>query len=155
MNSVKIKCKNFIYDYFYKYKFLNTAEKRKAIKSNSQFQNAYDGKRCFIIGNGPSIMEQDLTKLRDEYVFMVNQSMRMPEYQEINPQFHILADPRYYSLDSSIDEDHEVIECIRNLGSMPDIKCFFPILADYSDYADAQFIYKICLISENIIFSSM
>jgi hypothetical protein len=34
--------------------------------------NMYQGKRCFVIGNGPSLRDTDMSKLRDEYTFGLN-----------------------------------------------------------------------------------
>ncbi len=34
--------------------------------------NIHSGKRCFIIGNGPSLKSEDLDKLRDEISFASN-----------------------------------------------------------------------------------
>jgi len=45
------------------------------LKSNQRlkkFQNLYDGKRCFVIGNGPSLKNTDLSLLKDEYTFGMN-----------------------------------------------------------------------------------
>lgn len=36
------------------------------------FHNKYQGKRCFVIGNGPSLKNTDLSKLKDEYTFGMN-----------------------------------------------------------------------------------
>jgi hypothetical protein len=37
-----------------------------------QYHNRYHGKRCFIIGNGPSLQHTDLKLLKDEYTFGLN-----------------------------------------------------------------------------------
>lgn len=37
-----------------------------------EYHNLHIGKRCFIIGNGPSLKQTDLTKLKDEFTFGVN-----------------------------------------------------------------------------------
>jgi hypothetical protein len=37
-----------------------------------RFKNAHIGERCFIIGNGPSLKQTDLAKLRDEFTFGMN-----------------------------------------------------------------------------------
>jgi hypothetical protein len=37
-----------------------------------QYENCHLGKRCFIIGNGPSLRQTDLSKLRNEYTFGLN-----------------------------------------------------------------------------------
>ena len=35
-------------------------------------KDIHRGKRCFILGNGPSLRQTDLTKLKDEYTFGLN-----------------------------------------------------------------------------------
>ena len=42
---------------------------REKMKS---LENKFKGERCFIIGNGPSLNELDLNKIKDEYAFGVN-----------------------------------------------------------------------------------
>jgi hypothetical protein len=45
------------------------------IKSKNQlskFKNIHQGKRCFIIGNGPSLKKTDISKLKNEYTFGMN-----------------------------------------------------------------------------------
>ena len=37
-----------------------------------QFENIHRDKRCFIIGNGPSLCQTDLSRLRGEYTFGLN-----------------------------------------------------------------------------------
>lgn len=41
-------------------------------KGLEQFRNIHRGKRCFILGNGPSLKQTDLTKLKNEYTFGMN-----------------------------------------------------------------------------------
>lgn len=41
-------------------------------KSLEQFHHIHQGKRCFILGNGPSLKQTDLTKLKNEYTFGMN-----------------------------------------------------------------------------------
>ena len=44
-------------------------ESRKRLE---RFKNKYKGKRCFIIGNGPSLNKMDLSPLKNEYTFGLN-----------------------------------------------------------------------------------
>jgi hypothetical protein len=37
-----------------------------------KFHNIHKGKRCFILGNGPSLKHTDLTKLKNEFTFGMN-----------------------------------------------------------------------------------
>ena len=38
----------------------------------SQYQNRYQGKRCFVIGNGPSLKNTDISLIKDEFTFGMN-----------------------------------------------------------------------------------
>lgn len=44
-------------------------ESNKRLK---RYQDKYQGKRCFIIGNGPSLKDTDLSLLKSEYTFGMN-----------------------------------------------------------------------------------
>lgn len=67
---------------------------------NAKLKNIHAGKRAFIIGNGPSILKQDLTKLNGEIVFVLNDFFLHPQYHKINPTYlcscdPMLIDPKY------------------------------------------------------------
>ncbi len=53
------------------YSVLNSKNK-KLLNKNKKFKNIHKGNRCFILGNGLSLKQQDLTLLKNEYVFTVN-----------------------------------------------------------------------------------
>ncbi len=46
--------------------------RRTSMHHLANFRNAYQGKRCFIIGNGPSLKQTDLSRLQGEYTFGMN-----------------------------------------------------------------------------------
>jgi len=46
--------------------------RRESISRLSALKNIHKGKRAFVIGNGPSLRQTDLTKLRDEFTFGMN-----------------------------------------------------------------------------------
>jgi hypothetical protein len=46
--------------------------RRESIARLKQYHNIHAGKRCFIIGNGPSLKQTDLSKLKNEYTFGMN-----------------------------------------------------------------------------------
>lgn len=64
---------------------------------NEKLRDIHQGKRCFVLGNGPSINKQDLTLLANEYVFTVNDFFKHPDCSIIKPNYHLFADPLYYS----------------------------------------------------------
>jgi hypothetical protein len=49
-----------------------SAWRRDSIRQLRQCQDIHAGKRCFIIGNGPSLRQTDLAKLRREHTFGLN-----------------------------------------------------------------------------------
>lgn len=45
---------------------------RRSARELRAMRNTYHGERCFILGNGPSLVRLDLSRLRDEYTFGLN-----------------------------------------------------------------------------------
>jgi hypothetical protein len=46
--------------------------RRESIRRLTAYQNIHAGERCFIIGNGPSLRQTDLTLLKNEYTIGMN-----------------------------------------------------------------------------------
>ena len=57
----------------------------------TNLKNKYQGKRCFILGNGPSLKQQDLTLLKDEITFVSNWFVLHDKYEEINPDYYCIC----------------------------------------------------------------
>jgi len=64
------------------------------MKKNVNLNNIHENDRIFIVGNGPSINMQDLKKLKNEITFFVNRSFKHPEYEFIQPTYHVFVDPK-------------------------------------------------------------
>ena len=62
---------------------------RKKIK---KLHNKFKGKRCFIVGNGPSLNKIDLTKLKNEYSFAVNGIFYKTNEVGYKPTFYVVED---------------------------------------------------------------
>jgi len=54
--------------------------------------NAFKGKRCFIIGNGPSLNKHDLSLLKNEYTFGVNSFFYKTRETGFRPYFYVVED---------------------------------------------------------------
>ena len=63
------------------------------LAGNKEFHGLHSGKRCFILGNGPSLKSQDLKKLQSEYVFTVNFLYKNPQYNDFDSYCHFFMDP--------------------------------------------------------------
>jgi hypothetical protein len=67
---------------------------QKLLAPNRELPSRHpDPRRCFIIANGPSIKQQDLTVLRDETTLVVNSFHFHPDYARIRPTYHVVVDP--------------------------------------------------------------
>ena len=51
--------------------------RRSSIRLLSEMKDAHRGERCFIIGNGPSLKQTDLSQLHNEYTFGTNRIYMM------------------------------------------------------------------------------
>ncbi len=58
-----------------------------SIPKNAELKDIHRGRRAFIIGNGPSVLKQDLTKLNGEIIFVLNNFVRHPQFHQINPTY--------------------------------------------------------------------
>ncbi len=82
----------------------------------SALKNRFKGKRCFIIGNGPSLNKCDLSLLQNEYTFGVNGIFYKTDEMGFVPTFYMV-------------EDGHVVD--DNLEQINDYDCkykFFPSL---------------------------
>ena len=98
------------------------------LDKNSRFKNIHKNKRCFIIGNGPSLKQEDLSRLGDEIVFTVNQASRNPQFRSLNTNYHFWADPNFFKINTEKAEDRELLDTMLSAGDgNPDMQCFFPL----------------------------
>ncbi len=58
----------------------------------AQLRNRHKGERCFIIGNGPSLNECDLTLLKNEYTFGVNAIYTNFDKMGFSPNYYFVED---------------------------------------------------------------
>jgi glycosyltransferase involved in cell wall biosynthesis len=70
-------------------------------------KDKWRGERCIIIGNGPSINQTDLTKLRNEHTFAVNGIFYKAAEMGFDPTFYIVEDS------SVMKENIEAIKAYR------------------------------------------
>lgn len=109
--GVDTVCRNLHGDLTYlNYKLKYPPEFKKKVAENKRFKNLHSGQRCFILGNGPSLKAQDISPLKDEVVFVVNQAARNPQIRELAPTYHFWLDPVFFNLSSEKEEDMEVLE---------------------------------------------
>jgi len=62
------------------------------VKELKRLKGKYNGKRCFIIGSGPSLTISDLDKLKGEYCFASNKIYSVFSNTEWRPTFYVVSD---------------------------------------------------------------
>lgn len=108
---------NIKWDLIFNLKLLFNKEFKVAIRENHKLKNIHKDKRCFIVGNGPSLKKMDLKKITNEITFSVNNIVNDKDlYNSINSNYHFFIDPLYYSLDNENKEDIETIKIIENVN---------------------------------------
>jgi hypothetical protein len=68
---------------------------KNLVVKNKQLEGIHKESRCFILGSGPSIKNQDLTPLKNEIVFALNNFYVNPDFQTImsgeKPKYYLTA----------------------------------------------------------------
>jgi hypothetical protein len=87
-----------------------SSEERKLIAANAIFRNRHLGQRCFIIGNGPSIRNQDLSRLAGEITFVMNAFWKHDVVKEWQPSYYFLSDGLFFDRSSPSKEFFEGLQ---------------------------------------------
>lgn len=81
----------------------NNKELFEYLKRNIEFKGCANNERCFIIGNGPSLLKQDLSFLKNEKVMMVNLGRKIETLNSVKALAHFWADPDFFNEKLDID----------------------------------------------------
>ena len=84
---------------FYK----NFNRKNDNINKILKLNNSCNGKRCFIVGNGPSLTLEDLDKIKKEDCFAANLIFKIFDKTEWRPKYYFIQD-RYADTGNVLDE---------------------------------------------------
>lgn len=107
--------------------FFANSYKFNELKKNKEFRGYLKGKRCFVLGNGPSLNRQDLSSLADEFVITVNLCSWNKQFPLLKTNVHFWADMNFF--DENIIEDNEnFIGAMKNVNNGKNRPiCFYPI----------------------------
>lgn len=75
---------------------LRKVKYKQRLKKLESYKQKYCGKRCFVIGTGPSLTAADLSKLKEEYTFASNSIFRYLDQTDWSPDFYSVCDKTYY-----------------------------------------------------------
>lgn len=89
---------------------------KELLLRNGRYKDIHKNKRCFILGNGPSVNKVDWSLLEDELVITVNEMFRHKDFSKLKSDYHFFADPFYLQLNENNQRDREVLEKISVLS---------------------------------------
>ena len=89
------------------------------IKRNVELKDKHKGERCFIVLNGPSLNNYDLTKIADETVFATNYFYQTDYFDVVKPNYYCATDGGYFAV------SHDAKEHLENLFKKSDPNCKF------------------------------
>lgn len=88
--------------------------KKYARSADSEYiksiRDLHKGERCFVIGNGPSLIPQDLDRLKNEYSFATNKIYHIFNKTAWRPSYYVCIDNNVIA---------EEIENIKTIGDYP------------------------------------
>lgn len=79
--------------YFYFFTKKNKTKYRKL----REVKDIYKGKRCFILGTGPSLTIDDLNKIKNEISFGTNTILKIFDKTDWRPNYYCIIDPNTYN----------------------------------------------------------
>lgn len=101
-------------------------EEEKLLAENKLLKDRHTGERCFILGAGPSINKQDLTRLTGEYVISVSNTFVHPDYHIFTPKYHVL--PPLLAYHGQLNPPEKWIPWLREMDQKtPGTEMFFHI----------------------------
>lgn len=65
----------------------------KETKKLRKFKDKHRGERCFIIATGPSLLKEDILKLKNEYTISLNAVFGIGRQIDWRPTYYVLLDP--------------------------------------------------------------
>jgi len=95
---------------------------RRRLAHNAALRNRHAGRRCLVIGNGPSLSGVDLTKFNGDITIAMNSISRHPAARHWSPTYYCRAEP------GSAYDSADRVESIRELTrGMTCDGYFFPL----------------------------
>lgn len=93
--------------------YINYLRFGRLVSRNNKLKDKHQGERCFIIMNGPSINNYDLSKLRNEFVFCSNFFYRSNLMKVVRPNYYCWADSKIFDYPNV----NEIFDKIRSLSA--------------------------------------
>jgi len=118
---MKDKVRDILRPYYYlAIKGKTQKQVKSTVEELKKFKNKYDGKRCFVIGNGPSLRTEDLEVIQSngDISFGCNRIYVLFDRTSWRPSFYINQDPKVIRgcIEEIRDLDKNQVKFIKALG---------------------------------------
>jgi hypothetical protein len=80
-----------------------------SVRENRRLRNRHPGRRCFVIGNGPSLGGMDLKALAGEITIAANSFYKHPDAERIGLTYLCIGDPKFMIDEPRAVEWHRII----------------------------------------------
>lgn len=74
------------------------ADVKEILARNKAFKNIHRNRRCFVLGNGPSLNKIDFSLLENEITFTVNRLNLHPDFEKLHSNYHFITDEEVFGL---------------------------------------------------------
>jgi hypothetical protein len=81
-----------------------------SVKENRRLKDRHRGRRCFVIGNGPSLGNMDLSCLSDEITIGANSFYKHPDAEKVGLDYLCIGDEQFMIDEPRAVEWHRIIE---------------------------------------------
>ena len=122
------------------------------LKKNELLKNININKRIFVLGNAPSLNDNDLKKLKDETVIMVNRSFQHQDYEIIKPKYHIICDSKLASGEWPLEYLDIIVKKNPNVNLILNARWFH--LEKFASYRDKANIFWILTKSTSLLLNN-
>lgn len=99
----------------FRLKYFFNFNQRSLLSANLLYKGKGVGRDTYIILNGPSLQEQDLSALKGKSLMFVNRGFKHPLYSELQPEFHVIVDPKLKTGEWPITWLDEILEMAPNV----------------------------------------
>lgn len=106
VSDIRIKLKEIPYYIKSRFSLLAVALNGKADSSEAYLKSIkgkYKGQRCFVLGNGPSLVPEDLEKLKGEITFASNRIYKIFDKTDWRPTFFGMMDETVAKMNGVVD----------------------------------------------------
>ncbi|MFZ7133074.1 MAG: 6-hydroxymethylpterin diphosphokinase MptE-like protein [Eubacteriales bacterium] len=94
------------------------------LKKNKKLKGIHKGQRCFIVLNGPSLNNYDLSKINNEFSICTNYFYQTDFFNVINPKYYCIIDSNFFNIKKNLEQKEHVKKILK---SNKDCKFIFNI----------------------------